>query len=303
MDKVYKTGKGIVIPSQHITLLDRKPFIKFPGLVRLGHETAAQEKGHLTQTYFNFLQIPDKENNNTAIIVVRMAIMKDGVMLSEFTGTGDASPMSVNSMVRPHIIRMAETRAIARSLRILTDVGMTAFEELDHLHSGIPTEQEQNKTTYTETKLPEKTQKDDERVKIEDKLKEIKNKKGFSNKAMISSINVILGKTITKLNEVTNEEITAVIKELSKNDKKIESPEHTEKPKDQTTTPKPTGSSRADLINDMRTLCKDRNIPPSEIKVIAIDKFKLKKDFASKDLTEDQLTILLKNLKKKYPVE
>lgn len=47
-----------------------------------------------------------------------------------FQDIGDASPKSVNTALVPHLIRMASTRAKARVLRDLTNVGMTAIEEL-----------------------------------------------------------------------------------------------------------------------------------------------------------------------------
>lgn len=47
-----------------------------------------------------------------------------------FTCYGDASKNNVNSMIVPHVMRMAETRAINRTLRLLTNIGMTSIEEL-----------------------------------------------------------------------------------------------------------------------------------------------------------------------------
>ena len=48
----------------------------------------------------------------------------------EFTDEGDASLKNVNNMIRPHVRRMASTRAIVRALRLFTGTGMAALEEL-----------------------------------------------------------------------------------------------------------------------------------------------------------------------------
>ena len=48
-----------------------------------------------------------------------------------YSGHGDASPRNVSKMIAPHLIRMAETRAIARALRLYTGCGYTAREELE----------------------------------------------------------------------------------------------------------------------------------------------------------------------------
>jgi len=45
-----------------------------------------------------------------------------------FTGHGDATPKNVGKMIIPHLIRMAETRAIARALRFALNLDTIAEE-------------------------------------------------------------------------------------------------------------------------------------------------------------------------------
>ncbi len=61
-----------------------------------------------------------------------MAVVSAEVTTSKgtFHGLGDASPDNVNEWIAPHLIRMAETRAVARAFRFATNVSMTAYEEL-----------------------------------------------------------------------------------------------------------------------------------------------------------------------------
>lgn len=107
------------INDKFIINLQGKSYVTYEGLLDIAHQK------NLKSIVVELVQIPTAENNMTAICKAT-ATTKDGI----FTDFGDASPQSVNSSIIPHIIRMASTRAKARALRDLTNVGMTAIEEL-----------------------------------------------------------------------------------------------------------------------------------------------------------------------------
>lgn len=107
------------INEKFIIKLQGKNFITYEGLLDLAH------KKNLKAINVELIQIPTVENNMTAICKAIAITDKE-----KFSDIGDASPKSVNSNIIPHIIRMASTRAKARALRDLTNVGMTAVEEI-----------------------------------------------------------------------------------------------------------------------------------------------------------------------------
>lgn len=107
------------IDQRFIVNLQGKQFVTYEGLLDLAHQ-----KG-LKSIEVVLIQIPTNENNMTAICMAT-AKTENG----SYTDVGDASPVSVNGALKPHIIRMASTRAKARSLRDLTNVGMTSIEEI-----------------------------------------------------------------------------------------------------------------------------------------------------------------------------
>lgn len=135
------------IDAKYIVNIKGKDFVQYEGLL-----TDATENHELFSMAVELLQIPNKENDMTAICKAT-AHTKDGNMYAD---VGDASPKSVDNYLVPHIIRMASTRAKARALRDLCNVGMCSIEELDgnvrELDNGKPS----NKTTTTKSGDPAK---------------------------------------------------------------------------------------------------------------------------------------------------
>lgn len=102
---------------------DGKDFILYAGLLDLLHQ---ESKGDFTITT-KLEQAPSPANGETAIV---SAIASIGQNDRTASGLGDANAGNVNRMMAAHTIRMAETRAKARALRDLLNVGLVAAEEL-----------------------------------------------------------------------------------------------------------------------------------------------------------------------------
>jgi hypothetical protein len=113
----------IRLDERFITTIKGNEFVKYAGLLDLAH----QKK--LKKLSVEAVQYPTKENGLEAICKAS-AETKDGEV---FTELGDASPRNVNKEVAEHILRLAATRAKARVLRDMTNIGMTCLEELGDL--------------------------------------------------------------------------------------------------------------------------------------------------------------------------
>ncbi len=105
-----------------ITLKD-KDFVLYSGLLDLGHQHG------LLKLEVEAVQFPSKDNGMEAICKAT-AETKTGKVFTDF---GDASPQNTNRAIAQHLIRMASTRAKARVLRDMNNIGMTALEELSDL--------------------------------------------------------------------------------------------------------------------------------------------------------------------------
>jgi hypothetical protein len=107
------------VSQDFIASIQGKEFVLMAGLLDLAYQDG------LSKVSTQLIQIPNEENHYLAIAHAFVETKK-----GTFEATGDASPKNVKEQLRPHIVRMAETRAVARALRWATNVAMTAFEEL-----------------------------------------------------------------------------------------------------------------------------------------------------------------------------
>ena len=146
-----------MINEKFIINLQGKSFVTYEGLLDLAHQMG------IVSLDVELLQFPNEENNMTAIARAVATTEKN-----RFSDIGDASPRSVNNMLAPHIIRMASTRAKARALRDLTNVGVTAIEEL-----SIEDDVKELEEPYTIDEAPTKRQMETIKKLADDLNKEI----------------------------------------------------------------------------------------------------------------------------------
>src|SRR5262245_28109329 len=90
--------------------------VRFKGLLALAHEDG------LRSVRTTLIQAPSAGNVKTAIVHAKVKTRK-----GTFTGLGDANPENVDPKIAPHVIRMAETRAIARAFRAAVNIGEVAL--------------------------------------------------------------------------------------------------------------------------------------------------------------------------------
>lgn len=160
--------------KEFIVDLKGKKFVTYNGLIDLAHQMK------LKSITTEIIQLPNKENGNQCIIKA-VATTEDGKL---FEGYGDADPSNINSMIARHLIRMAETRAKARALRDLTNVGMTAIEELSGDEDAEPTT---NKSNDAKQPLVDNSLASDAQIKY---IGNLMKKKNYEEAAMTKYIKV-----------------------------------------------------------------------------------------------------------------
>lgn len=181
------------IDERFIVSLQGKQFVTYEGLLDLAHQEG------LIGIETELIQIPTKDNDYLAIVQA-IATTKD----KKFMGIGDCDNSSANRMIAPHKIRMAETRAKARALRDLTNVGMTAIEELgEDAEEPKITQQATRQTTKSQSKKADENKQaivdnslaSDAQINYINKLIE---GKGYGQDAMINYIKSTYNKSDLK---------------------------------------------------------------------------------------------------------
>ena len=101
----------------HIQRLQGRDYVLFSGLLALAHQSGLES----TDTALVHADYGQQ------LYVVRATVTGSR---GTYTGHGDASPANVNRGMASACLRMAETRALCRALRVYLGIGMTAREEL-----------------------------------------------------------------------------------------------------------------------------------------------------------------------------
>jgi len=116
------------LDKRFLVQLKGKDYATYAGLLDLAHQHG------LTELRVEIVKLPSPDNGMECIVKAT-AVTESG---SSFSDLGDANPHNTNKSVAQHIIRMASTRAKARVLRDLSNIGMTALEELGDEPGDLP---------------------------------------------------------------------------------------------------------------------------------------------------------------------
>ena len=107
-----------MVDKKFITTISGKEFVTFEGLLDEFHKAG----GKSIET-----EMLQSQLNEKTLFVFKAIVEGER---GKFIGHGDACEGNVGGMIKPHMMRMAETRAIARALRLYNNIGMCSAEEL-----------------------------------------------------------------------------------------------------------------------------------------------------------------------------
>jgi hypothetical protein len=125
------------LDERWIIELEGHKFVKYAGLLDYAHQIG------LSQIDVSILQFPDKDNGSFAICRATVVNRKG----ESFSDIGDANPTNCNVKVAKHLLRLASTRAIARALRTLCNVGLPTLEEISDINDVIGNGSDSRKPT------------------------------------------------------------------------------------------------------------------------------------------------------------
>jgi hypothetical protein len=125
------------VPREYVITQQGRDYVLAAGLIAGLHQLSA---GHF-DVETRIEQLPAADNGMLAVCSAKVSVFApddaDRVLRSA-TGIGDASPQNVGRLIIPHLVRMAETRALSRALRTLLNVGAAALEELGPAEDDRP---------------------------------------------------------------------------------------------------------------------------------------------------------------------
>lgn len=134
-DQVAFSGKAKPkLDERFLVKLQGKEFVLYSGLLDLAHQRG------LSRMEVEVIQNPTADNGMEAICRATAESLTGNV----FSDVGDANPKNTNRAVALHILRMASTRAKARVLRDMVNVGMTSLEEICDIEDVIPGQKSHN---------------------------------------------------------------------------------------------------------------------------------------------------------------
>ena len=122
------------LDERFILKLQGKEFVFYSGLLDLAHQRG------LSRIEVDVVQYPTADNGMEAICKATAESLTGNV----FSDVGDANPKNTNRAVALHLLRMASTRAKARVLRDMVNVGMTSLEEMADIDDLTPGQKRDN---------------------------------------------------------------------------------------------------------------------------------------------------------------
>jgi len=216
------------LDDRFLTNIKGKDFVLYAGVLDL-----ATQRG-LLKLEVELIQFPNKENGHEAICRA-VAVGKNGEV---FGDVGDSNPKNCHSMIAKHLIRMASTRAKARALRDMCNVGITTLEELadfdDVIGNNGPKKTTVKKTAEkTDTKEPKakvgnkkkspakaskdqpepKAKKEQPKAKEKEEVKGELDDKGKTDQPLMSSAQKNAVFNLSRRRGITIEELEAMAKD------------------------------------------------------------------------------------------